>query len=50
MMSAIGEKIRAFYETLLSAYGPQSWWRAETPFEVVVGATQPQFFCKNKMA
>jgi endonuclease-3 related protein len=25
-------------DALLSAYGPQHWWPAETPFEVIVGA------------
>jgi endonuclease-3 related protein len=26
------------YRRLLEAYGPQHWWPAETPFEVIVGA------------
>jgi endonuclease III related protein len=30
------------YETLLQAYGPQYWWPAETPFEVIVGAILTQ--------
>ncbi len=30
--------LRMFYDKLLSAYGPQRWWPAETAFEVVVGA------------
>ena len=37
-----GEKIRAFYDAMLSAYGPQHWWPAETPFEVVIGAILTQ--------
>jgi len=37
-----GEKIRAFYKALFDAYGPQGWWPAETPFEVVVGAILTQ--------
>jgi endonuclease-3 related protein len=37
-----GERIRAFYDALLAAYGPQGWWPAETPFEVVVGAILTQ--------
>ncbi|MCX5685422.1 MAG: endonuclease III domain-containing protein [Planctomycetota bacterium] len=37
-----GEKIRAFYDTMLAAYGPQHWWPAETPFEVVIGAILTQ--------
>ena len=30
------------YEFLLSHFGPQRWWPAETPFEVVVGAILTQ--------
>ena len=36
------EKIRAFYDALLTAYGPRGWWPAETPFEVVIGAILTQ--------
>jgi endonuclease-3 related protein len=36
------EKIRAFYTAMFEAYGPQGWWPAETPFEVVVGAILTQ--------
>lgn len=32
------ERLRKLHEVLESAYGPQHWWPAETPFEVVVGA------------
>jgi endonuclease-3 related protein len=38
----VNEKIRAFYEALASAYGPQQWWPAPTPFEVCVGAILTQ--------
>jgi len=31
-------RLRALYEQLVATYGPQSWWPAETAFEVVVGA------------
>jgi len=31
-------RLRAIYEQLLSNYGPQQWWPAATPFEVVLGA------------
>jgi endonuclease III related protein len=31
-------EIRKFYRTLYLAWGPQHWWPAETPFEVIVGA------------
>ncbi len=30
------------YHVLLSAYGPQHWWPADTPFEVMVGAILTQ--------
>ena len=32
-----GEIIK-FYRTLYRAWGPQHWWPADTPFEVIVGA------------
>jgi endonuclease III related protein len=31
-------RLRTIYERLLEAYGPQQWWPAKTPLEVVVGA------------
>jgi endonuclease-3 related protein len=31
-------QIRSYYRTLLAAWGPQHWWPAHTPFEVIVGA------------
>jgi len=30
------------YERLLAAYGPQHWWPADSPFEVIVGAVLTQ--------
>lgn len=30
------------YDQLLAAYGPQGWWPAESPFEVMVGAVLTQ--------
>jgi endonuclease-3 related protein len=33
---------RAVFDALLAAYGPQHWWPAETPFEVMVGAVLTQ--------
>lgn len=30
--------LRAMYERLVHAYGPQQWWPAETPLEVTIGA------------
>jgi endonuclease-3 related protein len=32
------EQVRTYYETLHRAWGPQHWWPARTPFEVIVGA------------
>ena len=39
---SVRRRIRAVYETLDAAYGPQHWWPAETPFEVMVGAVLTQ--------
>ena len=36
------EKVRAFFPAMLEAYGPQGWWPAETPLEVVLGAILTQ--------
>jgi len=35
---APGPALRRLYEALFNAYGPQSWWPADTRLEVVVGA------------
>jgi endonuclease-3 related protein len=35
-------KIRAFYDALLAAYGPQGWWPAQSPLEMAVGAILTQ--------
>jgi endonuclease-3 related protein len=32
------EQIRAYYRTLLQAWGPQNWWPAHSRFEVIVGS------------
>jgi endonuclease-3 related protein len=32
----------AWFDALLRAYGPQRWWPAESPFEVMVGAILTQ--------
>src|ERR1051325_6328075 len=32
------QKLREFYRTLYRAWGPQHWWPAQSPFEVIVGA------------
>jgi len=36
------ERCRAVYAALEAAYGPQGWWPAQTPFEVMVGAVLTQ--------
>lgn len=35
-------EIRSYFETLRKAWGPQNWWPAESPFEVIVGAILTQ--------
>jgi endonuclease-3 related protein len=32
------DRVVEIYERLVRRYGPQHWWPAETPFEVIVGA------------
>jgi endonuclease III related protein len=32
------QRLRQMHDELAEAYGPQHWWPAETPFEVIVGA------------
>ena len=41
-LSAAADRLLNIYERLLSAYGRQHWWPAETPFEVIVGAILTQ--------
>jgi endonuclease-3 related protein len=36
------DTVRAMYRTLSRAWGPQQWWPAATPFEVIVGAILTQ--------
>lgn len=31
-------RLRTMHDRLFAAYGPQSWWPARAPFEVIVGA------------
>jgi endonuclease III related protein len=35
---AAPRRLQEFYEHLVKAYGPQQWWPAKSPFEVVIGA------------
>ncbi|MBU0500733.1 MAG: endonuclease III domain-containing protein [Gammaproteobacteria bacterium] len=36
------ERLLDIYERMLAAYGPQHWWPADSPFEVMVGAVLTQ--------
>ncbi len=36
------ERLSVVYDTLYATWGPQHWWPAETPFEVMVGAVLTQ--------
>lgn len=40
--NAKSSDIRAYFETLYAAWGPQHWWPAESAFEVIVGAILTQ--------
>jgi endonuclease-3 related protein len=35
---APAQRLRRMHDALLRAYGPQHWWPAKTPFEVILGA------------
>jgi endonuclease-3 related protein len=39
---ATSQKLNSIYQQLLDTYGPQKWWPAEEPFEVMVGAILTQ--------
>ena len=39
---ATGKQLQGIYQLLTKAYGPQHWWPAEEPFEVMVGAILTQ--------
>jgi len=41
-MAAISETLLEIYHRLLARYGPQRWWPADDPFEVIVGAILTQ--------
>ena len=38
MKRSASRRLRGFYSHLVQAYGPQRWWPAKSPFEVVIGA------------
>ena len=37
-MPTPARRLRRMHDLLVEAYGPQHWWPAETPFEVILGA------------
>lgn len=37
-----GKELMGIYQTLYQTFGPQCWWPAETPLEVIVGAVLTQ--------
>jgi endonuclease-3 related protein len=42
MIEETGLLLKEIYCRLLSAYGPQQWWPADSPFEMMVGAVLTQ--------
>jgi len=42
MSGSVHQQLRDLYEALFDRYGPQSWWPARTPFEMIVGAVLTQ--------
>lgn len=42
MSTSTAVTLQQFYDAMLAAYGPQHWWPAETPTEVIVGAILTQ--------
>jgi endonuclease-3 related protein len=38
----VNTKLHLLYQTLLAHFGPQHWWPADSPFEVMVGAVLTQ--------
>ena len=38
MSRSPARRLRHMHDLLFQAYGPQRWWPARTPFEVVLGA------------
>ncbi len=42
MSGTLAQQLRQFHQAMLGRYGPQHWWPARAPFEVVVGAVLTQ--------
>ena len=38
MSAEAARRLRQVYDLLFERYGPQRWWPAETPFEMIIGA------------
>lgn len=36
------KQLKGLYQRLFEAYGPQHWWPADTPFEIMIGAILTQ--------
>ena len=39
---SVNQKLEQIYQQLFNHYGPQRWWPADEPFEVIVGAILTQ--------
>jgi endonuclease-3 related protein len=46
---AISQVLLDIYQKLLNHYGPQHWWPAEEPFEVIIGAILTQSAAWNNV-
>jgi len=44
------EILREIYNSLYACYGPQGWWPADDPFEVIVGAILTQSAARTNVA
>ncbi|MHC4441076.1 MAG: endonuclease III domain-containing protein [Planctomycetota bacterium] len=42
MSTRTAENLRAFYDAMFKAYGPQHWWPGDTPTEIIIGAILTQ--------
>lgn len=42
MSSFLYDRLISIYQRLLQRFGPQGWWPAETPFEMMIGAILTQ--------
>ncbi len=45
---AVKQQLQNIYRQLISTYGPQHWWPAEEPFEVMVGASSDDIRLEGK--